>query len=201
MDEMTSGMAPVAPPTGQAQAPVSPTPQPQEPTTQTQSVTPPANLQESKDFRNYQALMTRKLQEAERIAREAQQKYQEAAMSGMDDVEKTVFERDMLKSEIERLRQEQELMQMQQVRDIRLREISDQFDVPLDVIEGAETPEDAYRLTAAFLKTGRRQVANKPDLGGGGAIVGQTRIDFQMAEAVRAKNPGDVFRAVMEQQE
>lgn len=198
MDEMTSGMAPVAPPTGQAQAPASPTPQTQDAASQTQGTDKPVNLQEFKEFRQYQSTMTRQLQEAQRRAQELEQKYREAATAGMDDVERTVFERDTLKAELEQLRQQQEIMQLQQARDARLRELSDEFDVPVDVIADAETPEQALYKAAMYLKTGRRQVANKPDLGGGGAVT--TSRDSQYAQALKQKDPYSLLRTIMNQE-
>lgn len=218
-DELTSGQAPAAPlPTtgGQAQADVSAPqstdarPGPAAPTTDA-GTTPAAepkqprrNLYEDPDVKKLVAAQERAYQQ-KMAALQAQ--LRDAQTRGLDDFQKVEYERNELRTTLQQMKSQAEEREALAYRDGKLREISQEYGVPLDALQDAESPTDAYKLAADHLRTNRKREeaqaaqareANRPYLGGGGAQTSGDRMTDAFNTARKARSPADWVRAVRE---
>ena len=219
-DELTSGQAPAAPlPTtgGQAQAEVK-APQ----STETGQAAPasdagatPAGEQKQPAKRNlYEDPDVKRLIGAQERAYQQkmaalQTQLRDAQTRGMDDFQKVEYERNELRSQLQQVQAAMEEREALAYRDGKLREISQEYGVPLDVLQGAESPIDAYKLAADHLRSNRKREdaqhaqqreANRPYLGGGGAQTGGDRMADAFTSARKDRSPASWVRAVRESQ-
>jgi hypothetical protein len=220
-DELTSNQAPAAPlPTtgGQAQAdaaaPQSPAqPGPAAPTADagTTPATEPKqqrkNLYEDPDVKRLVAAQERAYQQ-KMAALQAQ--LRDAQTRGLDDFQKVEYERNELRTALQQMQAQTEEREALAYRDGKLREISQEYGVPLEALQNAESPTDAYKLAADHLRTNRQREAaqaaqsreaNRPYLGGGGAQTSSDRMTDAFTAARKARNPANWVRAVRESQQ
>lgn len=225
-EELTSGQAPAAPlPTtgGQAQAEVT-APQStdaagQAAPTSDAGATPvketkqPAkrNLYEDPDVKKLVAAQERAYQQ-KMAALQAQ--LRDAQTRGLDDFQKVEYERNELRSQLQQVQAAMEEREALAYRDGKLREISQEYGVPLEVLHDAESPTDAYKLAADHLRTNRKREeaqaaqqaaqqreANRPYLGGGGAQTGADRMADAFTTARKNRSPADWVKAVRQSQQ
>lgn len=220
-DELTSGQAPAAPlPTtgGQAQAgaaaPQSPDAPGQAAPTTDAGTTPAAepkqprkNLFEDPDVKRLVAAQERTYQQKMAAL---QSELRDARTRGMDDFQKVEYERNELRNQLHQVQSAMEEREALAYRDGKLREISQEYGVPLDALQNAESPTDAYKLAADHLRTNRQREAaqaaqsreaNRPYLGGGGAQTSGDRMTDAFSAARKARSPADWVRAVRESQQ
>lgn len=220
-DELTSGQAPAAPlPTtgGQAQAEVK---APQSTDAQAGQAAPasdagttPAGEQKQPKRNLYEDPDVKRLIGAQERAYQQkmnalQTQLRDAQTRGMDDFQRVEYERNELRSQLQQVQAAMEEREALAYRDGKLREISQEYGVPLDVLQGAESPIDAYKLAADHLRTNRKREeaqavqqreANRPYLGGGGAQSGADRMADAFTTARKDRSPASWVRAVRESQ-
>lgn len=226
-DELTSGQAaPAAPlPTtgGQAQAAAS---APQSTDAQTGQAAPtsdagatPAGEQKQPKRNLYEDPDVKRLIGAQERAYQQkmaalQTQLRDAQTRGMDDFQRVEYERNELRTQLQQVQAAMEEREALAYRDGKLREISQEYGVPLDVLQGAESPIDAYKLAADHLRTNRKREeaqaaqqaaqqreANRPYLGGGGAQTGTDRMTDAFTSARKNRSPSDWVRAVRQAQQ
>lgn len=215
MDELTSVESPASATTpldGGTTSQTSPTPQQDAaaPTSSAASTTAastgPVNLFESPQFRQVQAQWSRQIDAAQRAAQEAQQRANEIAMSQMDDLERANYQAQMAQAEAQQYRQYLEEQQLMARRQQTIADTAREFNVPVEVIQDAETPADMFRKALAHLKTEaqrsaevraqgirERQDANQVDLGSGGISDGLSAL---MQKALKNKDAASLYRAI-----
>lgn len=219
-DELTSGQAPAAPlPTtggpaqADASAPQSTDARPGQAAPTTDAGTTPAtettkqprrNLYEDPDVKKLVAAQERAYQQ-KMAALQAQ--LRDAQTRGLDDFQKVEYERNELRATLQQVKAQAEEREALAYRDGKLREISQEYGVPLDALQDAESPTDAYKLAADHLRTNRKREeaqaaqareANRPYLGGGGAQTSGDRMTDAFNTARKARSPADWVRAVRE---
>lgn len=211
-DPLTSATPVSAPqtnsPAPQPQAPVAPVSAPA-PQADKQAPAKPVNLHEIPEFRQVQSQYEKQLA-AERKAR------QELEMRGMDDFEKLQYTNQQLQEQLQSYQQIVQEAQVMQQRQQALSDIAAQTGAPLNVLQDATDPDDAWRKAVGYM---RAQLAPtpapqappqvtpanpwaqpaqtppqpaqqwQPDLGGGNAMTAQARIEQQFSEAAKNRDP------------
>ncbi len=149
----------------------------------------------------------RQAQEAQRRAAEAERRAHEAAMSNMDDYQKALYREQQKDVQIAQMAAELERRDLLQAKFERVSQTSQETGVPVDVLMGAETPEDMAILVGRYYKgnsnkqqqdeakaAADKAAANKVDLGGGKPNSSTTRYEQALEDAMKAKNPVEYIR-------
>ncbi len=160
-----------------------------------QSQSERVNLFEIPEFRNYQAQMNRQIAEMQRRSQETQQELHAARMAQMDDLEKANYTSQQYQQSYEQLLEQNERQQLEWQRWQTLNELSQKTGVPIEQLQGAATPKEAYEIAIAGMMTqtealanaraaelAQRIEANRPDLGMGSTTDKQTTLRRAIAD-------------------
>lgn len=158
-------------------------------------------------FRQYQSQVDRQIAaERQRNAQlqqqmtALQQRIDEQSMAGMDDYERTEYVAKKATSEAQQLRQQLAQLQAQQARREILADISQKHNVPLSVLEEAQSPDHAEALAMRHLLSKQQQAAkaaepepaaqprNAVDVGGGGPRGREARYKAQYQQLMKNKD-------------
>lgn len=211
MDELTSNVSeqdasPSPSPSSEQATPTSAAAE----TTPQQSAgqTPKVNLFESQEFRNYQSQMNRQLAEVQRANQQYQQQLHAVRMEQMDDLEKANYTAEQYRLAYEEQVQNQERQQLEWQRWQILQDLSTRTGVPVETLQGATTPKEAYELAIAEMgkqvekvvnaraaDLAKRMEANKPDIGGG--TVGSAS-DSELSRAITNKDSKAYYRLLLQ---
>lgn len=174
MDDSTSvpveSSTPATPPSGQAtqtSQESSTTPQVQSESASAVQGTeaPKINLFEHPDFKKYQQQQSQTLTNYQRQSQmqimQMQQQLQEAQMAGMDDLEKANFRAQQLEAQLQQRNQQDEYQGLLQQRWVKLNEIAAKTGVPIDALQNAQTPDEAYDIALGQLKQHTEILATK----------------------------------------
>lgn len=211
-DELTSvaGTPAPSPETGgQAQPAATPAPQSEIAATGETSgagVTPERskNLFDDENFKRYQAAQSRREAELQQQLAAHQAQLREIQMSGMDDFERAQYQIQELQGALQQRDAYLEQQRAQQYRADTLRQISQEMGVPLDVIQSAESPTQAWEIAARHVRSAsaseqarraQQAEANKPYLGNGTAMA-TNATDNDFNSALKNRDPVAWVRAV-----
>jgi len=213
--DSASQQTPVAPP--QPQTPPVPVSVPTDkPVTQAAGATPKVNLHELPEFRQVQSQYERQLAEERR-------KRQELEMRGMDDFEKLQYTNQQLTEQLGQYQQLVQEAQQAQQRQQALLDISTVTGAPVNVLNDATDPDDAWRRAVQYMRTAQQPQAQQaqqapaqaggnpwaqpmqvpqqvqqwqPDLGGGQASTARSRLEQEVAKAQQDNDPYAYVRAL-----
>ena len=174
------------------------------------------NLQEVPGFKEFQSAADKRQAELERRAAGAEQREADARKRlealedqayGKDDygkmqlfAQRKAQEAEALRAELAAVKTEREAESAKQN---ALREIADEFEVPVSVLAGATDYKHAMklarterdqRLEAKLKERDETRTANKPDLGGGGHSTAKTRWDSEFEDAMKRRDSVAVAR-------
>lgn len=204
-DELTSAQDSASEnPEGQTQTSAV-TPAPQEQTPQNK---PPEKVDLFKlpEFKGYQAQMNRTVSQLQNELAQLRQAQSAARMEGMDDLERANYLLQEKEAELNQVRAVLQNQQIQAQRWTDLSNLSQMTGAPMDVLNVAETYDDAVRLSVQWMKENgasakeikeAKAEANKVDLGGGKASTPQDRETRERAELLKAGNTKDYFLRIL----
>lgn len=158
----------------------------------------PVNLYQIPEFQNYQRSMDQKIAALQRQASAAEQRAHTQAMAGMDEFERTKYERDLAVNRANELASALEQRDLMQDRYNRISALSQETGVPIATLNEAQTPDDLAMLVARYTKENlsktiterveeekQRSKANAVDLGGGKASTTESRHEAALREAYK----------------
>lgn len=172
------------------------------------------DLYKDENFKKWQAKMDQQQARLQAELREAREQanrlataQREAQLAKMSDLEKTRFYAQEARQEADLLRRELELVQGREARQRDLQQIAEKTGTPLDVLDKANTYEEAQEIGLEYMRKMmdkavkekvkaalESQSANKPDTGGGATRVPQTKRQEALAGAQSAT---DYVKALM----
>lgn len=157
------------------------------------------NLHDDPNFRKLQSSYEKRLADQAKLISDLQAKQEEIALADMDDVDRLKYERDKFARQLE---EREQAAAIEQQRRTILTEIRDEFGVPLEVIEAADSAYEAQRLALQYLKRNgpERREASKVDLGGGRANTPADRYETAARDAFQTGDAAAYIRALREAQ-
>jgi len=224
LEQERDGIGEAVQKTGQANDPIADAAQARQPENQK------INLDEIEDFRKYKAEVDKKLakerQERERLAAQYEQQLdqerrarEEKELAGMDDYQRTQYERDKAMREAAYWREQAAMIQTQTARERELAGIAAKFGVPRDVLEEATSRAEALEMAWDYQRQQeqeqrqrteaeseerrsereQKKAANKVDLGSGIGSTPKSDFEREYEEAKRSGNSAKLARFLLPQ--
>lgn len=165
-------------PGGQTSAPATPQQSPVEQGGQASAETKPVNLYELPEFKKYQSQNDQRVAQLQQKLAEQEQRQHEAAMAQMTPDQRTQYQLQLAQQQLQHYQQTFRSMQEREQRNKDIAELSRLSGAPANVLEAAETYEQATMLALEYARTHspatlaaqqQRQEANRVDLGSGSA--------------------------------
>jgi DNA repair exonuclease SbcCD ATPase subunit len=203
-EELTSVGNASAPPEGQVQTSEGTAPQTQTPTN---GQAAKVNLFELDEFKGYQAQFNRTVSALQEEIKQLRAAQQQAAMSGMDDLERATFLLQEKDRELAELRQAMERQVVAQQRWQDITELSTLTGAPTNVLDKARSYEEAVKVAIQYMRdhgaTAKeireaKTEANKVDLGGGGAVTPEDREVTERRELLKRGDTKGLFLKILE---
>ena len=161
---------------------------------------PAGNLHDDPNFRKLQSSYEKRLADTTKRLQELAAAREARKLEGMDDLERLQYENTQLK---ERVSQREQAEEVEASKRKVLTELQQRSDVPLDVLEQAESAYDAALLALDYLKRGKteRREANTVDLGGGRANTPADRVELAARQAFEQGDAAAYVRLLREARE
>jgi hypothetical protein len=203
-DELTSGVNAPETPTGQSQTSgEAPQIQPKQEAEKPAKV----NLHELPEFKGYQEQFNRTVGALKYELEQLKAERAQAAMSGMDDLEKANFLLQQKEQEIANYRQAMQQAQIEQQRQRDLQALAEDSGAPMNVLGVAETYDEAVKLALKWMKDNgatkkeieeAKKEANSVDLGGGAANTPADRETRERHELLKKGDTRSLFLKMLE---
>lgn len=120
-----------------------------------------ANWYDDPEYRKMQAERDRREAQLRQELQAVKRQQEEIHMSGMDDLERTQYERDKAAKQAEELAKRLEEIELVQIRNEQLQELSRKYGVPLDALEPAKDPVHARELVLEYKEKMKGQRASE----------------------------------------
>lgn len=120
-----------------------------------------ANWYDDPEYRKMQSERDRREAQLRQEVQALKTQQEQIHLSGMDDLERTQYERDKAAKQAEALAKRLEEIELVQIRSEQLQELSRRYGVPVDALEPARDPVHARELVLEFKEKMRNQRAQE----------------------------------------